>query len=406
MLALGTAAQTTACAFLYGIPYLAAELRSAEHLTLTQVGMLVACPTIGLVVGLYAWGAAADRHGERTVLALGLGLTAVLLLLAASPVAHGMLALGLLLALAGAATGSVSSGSGRLVLGWFGARQRGLAMGIRQTSTPLGMGLAALSMPPLAAAYGVHGAVAALAAACGGVAVMTALLTADPPRTTPKDAAADRSGNPYRGSSVLPRIHAGGALLVVPQFTASAFALVLLVDVRDWSAVHAGQLLAGAQVLGALVRIAAGRWSDRVGSRLRPMRQLALFTAAVCAATALAVAYPSALTGAVLVTAVAITASTNGLSFTATAERAGPAWSGRALGVHNTGQNLTAAVVPPAMGALITAAGYWPGFAVAAVCACASALVIPVRATAAGPDPEPGPAARLRPQASPTGTGT
>ncbi|MCW2869927.1 MFS transporter, partial [Actinacidiphila oryziradicis] len=373
---------------------------------LTQVGMLVACPTIGLVVGLYAWGAAADRHGERTVLALGLGLTAVLLLLAASPVAHGMLALGLLLALAGAATGSVSSGSGRLVLGWFGARQRGLAMGIRQTSTPLGMGLAALSMPPLAAAYGVHGAVAALAAACGGVAVMTALLTADPPRTTPKDAAADRSGNPYRGSSVLPRIHAGGALLVVPQFTASAFALVLLVDVRDWSAVHAGQLLAGAQVLGALVRIAAGRWSDRVGSRLRPMRQLALFTAAVCAATALAVAYPSALTGAVLVTAVAITASTNGLSFTATAERAGPAWSGRALGVHNTGQNLTAAVVPPAMGALITAAGYWPGFAVAAVCACASALVIPVRATAAGPDPEPGPAARLRPQASPTGTGT
>jgi MFS family permease len=402
MLALGTAAQTAACAFLYGIPYLADELRSADHLSLTQVGMLVACPTIGLVLGLYAWGAAADRYGERAVLALGLGLTALLLFLAASPAAHGMLALGLLLALAGAATGSVSSGSGRLVLGWFGARQRGLAMGIRQTSTPLGMGVAALSMPPLATAYGVHGAVAALAVACGGVALLTAVLAVDPPRTTPKGAAAASSGNPYRGSSVLPRIHAGGALLVVPQFTASAFALVLLVDVRNWSAVHAGQLLAGAQVLGALVRIAAGRWSDRVGRRLKPMRGLALFTAAVCAVTALGVAFPSPLTAAVLVIAVAITASTNGLSFTATAEHAGPAWSGRALGIHNTGQNLTAAVVPPAIGALITAAGYWPGFAVATLSACASALVIPVRDAAPAPAsaPEADPA---RPRhASPT----
>jgi hypothetical protein len=125
------------------------------------------------------------------------------------------------------------------------------------------------------------------------------------------------------------------------------------------------------------------------------MRQLALCTAAVCAATALGVAFPSAFTDAVLVVAVAITASTNGLSFTATAERAGSAWSGRALGIHNTGQNLTAAVVPPAMGALITAAGYWPGFAVAAVAACASAVVIPVRAAAPAPEPAPraGPAA-------------
>jgi sugar phosphate permease len=394
MLALGTTAQTTACAFLYGIPYLAAELRSAEHLTLTRIGMLVACPTIGLVLGLYPWGAAADRYGERAVIAVGLGLASVLLLIAASPLAHGMLALGLLLALAGAASGSVSSGSGRLVLGWFGARRRGLAMGIRQTSTPLGMGLAALSMPPLAAAHGVHGAVAALAVACGAVAVLTALLAADPPRTAPGGTAAAPAGNPYRGPGawVLPRIHAGGALLVVPQFTASAFALVLLVDVRDWSPVQAGQLLAGAQVLGAVVRIAAGRWSDRVGSRLRPMRQLALCTAVVCAATALGVALPSPLTDAVLVLAVAITASTNGLSFTATAERAGSAWSGRALGIHNTGQNLTAALVPPAMGALITAAGYWPGFTVAAATACAAALVVPAPAAAPGPVSGAGPA--------------
>ena len=147
MLALGTAAQTAACAFVYGIPYLADTLRKQEHLSLTEVGLLVAAPTTGLVLALYLWGAAADRWGERVVIACGLGLAAGSLALAAWA-AHGMLALGLLLVLAGAAGASVYSASGRLVMGWFDAKERGLAMGIRQTSTPLGMGLAALAMPP------------------------------------------------------------------------------------------------------------------------------------------------------------------------------------------------------------------------------------------------------------------
>jgi nitrate/nitrite transporter NarK len=245
-------------------------------------------------------------------------------------------------------------------------------MGIRQTATPLGMAVAALTMPAL----GVHNGLAFLAGLCGVIALLIALYATDPPRA----AASEASGapvNPYRGSAFLWRIHSAGALLVVPQFTAGAFALVLLVDVRGWSPVHAGQLLALAQGFGALSRIAAGRWSDRVGSRLRPMRQLALATAAVVTACALTAAFPSALTDLALVLAVAITSSTNGLSFTATAERAGPAWSGRALGIHNTGQNLTAAVIPPLVGAVISTAGYWPAFAAAAGVACAAAALVP-----------------------------
>jgi MFS family permease len=382
MLALGTAAQTAACAFVYGIPYLADALRTQEHLSLTEVGLLVAAPTTGLVLALYLWGAAADRWGERIVIATGLG-AAALALAGAAWAAHGMVSLGLLLILAGAAGASVYSASGRLVMGWFSAEERGLAMGIRQTSTPLGMGVAALAMPPLAGAHGLSGAVGFLAVICGVIAVLIAVFAADPTRTA--KAAAEPAPNPYRGSNVLWRIHGSAALLVIPQFTAGAFALVLLVDVRGWSSVHAGQLIAVAQGLGALSRILVGRWSDAVGNRLRPMRLLALVTAAVVAATAVSTAFPSPLTPALLVVAIAITASTNGLSFTSTAERAGPAWSGRALGVHNTGQNLTAAIVPPAMAALISATAYWPGFTLAAVATCVSAVVIPVRGPVAAP---------------------
>lgn len=128
MLALGTAAQTAACAFVYGIPYLADDLRKQEQLTLTQVGLLVACPTAGLVLALYLWGAAADRWGERVVIALGLGAAAGALAAAAWG-AHGMVAFGALLVLAGAAGASVYSASGRLVMGWFAARERGSRWG-------------------------------------------------------------------------------------------------------------------------------------------------------------------------------------------------------------------------------------------------------------------------------------
>jgi sugar phosphate permease len=380
MLALGTAAQTAACAFVYGVPYLADVLRGpGHHLTLAQVGLLAGCPTVGLVAALFAWGAAADRYGERVVIAAGLGAAA--LSLCAVPLTHGAVALGAVLLLAGATGASVYSASGRLVMGWFTARHRGLAMGIRQTSTPLGMGLAALTMPPLSDAYGVSGALVALGALSGVIAVLIACFAADPPRGPAPGATTEtaaRSGNPYRGSSVLWRVHASAALLVVPQFTAGAFALVLLVDVRHWSAVHAGQLVAVAQALGAVSRVLAGRWSDRVGSRLRPMRQLAAITAAAVGCTALTTAFPSPLTDVLLVACVAITASTNGLSFTATAEHAGPAWSGRALGVHNTGQNLTGALVPPVLGAVITHTGYWPGFTAAAASAALAALMIPL----------------------------
>lgn len=89
MLALGTGAQTAACAFVYGVPYLAAALRDTAHLTLPQIGLLIACPTAGLVAALVAWGAAADRYGERVVIAAGLGGAAALLAVAVSPVVAG-----------------------------------------------------------------------------------------------------------------------------------------------------------------------------------------------------------------------------------------------------------------------------------------------------------------------------
>src|SRR6266536_4207899 len=68
VLAAGTVAVTAGCAFQYGLAYLIPALR-ASGLTLAQAGVIVACPTAGLLLTLVAWGAAADRWGERRILA-------------------------------------------------------------------------------------------------------------------------------------------------------------------------------------------------------------------------------------------------------------------------------------------------------------------------------------------------
>ena len=51
-----------------------------------------------------------------------------------------------------------------------------------------------------------------------------------------------------------------------------------------------------------------------------------------------------------VVVATLVTVADNGLAFTAVAERAGPFWSGRALGVQNTAQFLAGSAVPPLAG--------------------------------------------------------
>src|SRR6266545_1337100 len=93
-LAIGSAAMTAGCAFQFGMPYLIPALR-AGGVSLEQAGVLVACPMAGLLCTLIAWGAAADRWGERLVLSAGLAVAGLALLGAAG--AHGTIALGVCL---------------------------------------------------------------------------------------------------------------------------------------------------------------------------------------------------------------------------------------------------------------------------------------------------------------------
>ncbi|GAA2753864.1 MFS transporter [Amnibacterium kyonggiense] len=373
MLGLGVLAQAAGTLVVSTPAYLIPLLHLQQGIPLAQVGLLVAAPTVGLVLTLVAWGALADRVGERWVIAGGLALAAVLTGLAAA--VGGLVPVGVLLLLAGGATGSCNAASGRVVVGWFPKRRRGLAMGIRQMSQPLGVAVAALVVPPLAAAGGVALPLLVGAVATGVLAVACALGITDPPRPA-RHVLAD-AGNPYRRDGFLLRVHVVSVLLVVPQFTLSTFGLLWLIAGLGWTATAAGVVVAVAQFVGAGGRIVVGSLSDRFG-RMRLLRLVAL--AGVAGLVLLAVvgsagwAVPAAI---LLVITTTVSVADNGLAFTSVAEAAGAGWSGRALGVQNTGQFLAASAVAPGIGALIGAVGFPVAFALVAVAPLLALPLVP-----------------------------
>jgi MFS family permease len=347
----------TASSFLFinGVAFLIPSLETTRGTPLTEAGLLSSMPSWGMVATLVAWGYVLDRVGERLVLTLGSGLTAAAAYASAS--VHSLVWVGVYLFLGGMAAASCNTAGGRLVSAWFPPHQRGLAMGIRQTAQPLGIAVGALVMPELAE----HGPRAGLmfpAVVCGVAAVASAVGIVDPPRKPRKTATKAELASPYRGSTVLWRIHTVAGLLMMPQTVTVTFMLVWLMSGHGWSVAAAGAWVTVSQLLGAAGRIAVGRWSDRVGSRMRPVRIIAGAAASTLFLLALADHLNSRYEVPLMVAISVIAVLDNGLEATAITEFAGPFWSGRALGIQNTTQRVMAATGPPLFGALIAAAKY------------------------------------------------
>jgi MFS family permease len=372
MLVIASAATLSSFLFINGVAFMIPKLEADPSITLTEASLLSSMPSWGMVVTLVAWGYLVDRAGERIVLRLGSALTAVAAFAAAS--VHSLVAVGALLFVGGMAASGANSATGRLVTGWFPPNRRGVAMGVRQTAQPLGIALGATVIPELAErSFGTAMMFPAVMCMLSGMACALGVL--DPPRKTRATASHEELANPYRRTRVLRRIHVASALLMVPQTMTVTFMLVWLINDHHWSVGSAAALVTISQLVGALGRIVAGRWSDRVGSRLRPVRTVAIGGALVLMALALTDHLGSSLAVALMIAASVIAVLDNGLESTAITEYAGPFWSGRALGAQNTLQRLAAAVAAPVFGALIAATGYPLAFA---VCGMFPLLAVPV----------------------------
>ena len=360
VLAAGTGAQASFSALTIGLAVLAPVLREEYGLTLGEVGVVLAAGWIGATVTLLPWGLAADRWGERVVLALGLLGSAACLVGAAYAPSFG--ALLLFLVLAGAAGASVNSASGRAVMHWFAAEERGFALGLRQTAIPLGGLAAALVVPRLSSSGGSEAAFLFLA----GFAAVGALAGGLVVRSRPGEDGIERSSvlATLRDRRLV-RLSAASGLYLYAQVAVISFGVVFLHDDHGLTDGQAALVIAVAQVLAVGLRIEAGRWSDALGLRVVPLRRVGLAIAGALAATAVLAAGPLWLLLPVLAVAGALSMAWNGLSFTAAAELAGAARSGAALGFQQSVLSAIGVAAPPVFAATVSLASWSVAFGLA-----------------------------------------
>jgi sugar phosphate permease len=371
VLAAGTGAQAAFSAVALGLPALAPELREEFGLSLGQVGVVLGAVWLGTTLTLLPWGLLADRVGERWVLAAGLAACGLVLVPAGR--ASGFWDVVILVFLAGATGASVNAASGRAVMGWFAPDERGLALGIRQTAIPAGGLIAAVVLPALEAGD----AFAFLAGVCLAGALVGALLVREPSAGPSVSAGSDRI---LRDGRLWLLCIASGIYLVA-QIAVIGFVVLYLHDERGFSEAEAAAVLAAIHVTAVALRIAAGRWSDLVGSRVGPLRQIGVATGlALAAATALLGAAPALLAPA-FVAAGALSMAWNGLSFAAAAELAGRARSGAALGFQQTVLTAVGVVVPVAFAAVAAGVSWRLAYGLAALFPLVGALLLrPLRA--------------------------
>lgn len=232
---------------------------------IADAGLLAGAPNFGLVLTLVAWGAAVDRWGERAGRADRFDR---------DDAGRGGFVVRRRLALA-RADARRQRRDGRLhelgersarLPGWFPPHRRGLAMGIRQASQPVGIAFASLG-PAARRTRDIDRIRIRGSARAARAALLSVRRRRDPPRSAHATAGGTATSNPYRGSRMLARIHLASMLAQRRSSRCRRLGSIWFTVDFGWSPIAAGALIAPAQLLGAVTRIGAGVWSDRVQSR-------------------------------------------------------------------------------------------------------------------------------------------
>jgi sugar phosphate permease len=353
VLGLGIAAQAAFAALLTGFPSIGPAIRQEYGLSLSGFGTLIGAITAGATLTLVPWGLLTDRIGERISISFGLAGAAAALFVSA---AGGSALLAGMLLVAGALGAVANVASGRVVMGWFAFAERGMAFGLRQAAVPLGGAVAAFTLPALVIATDARAGLVALAAGCLVAAGACAVWLREPERSRPP-----RGLGPLRDRRVY-RLAGASGLLVASQAAVVGFVVLFLHEERGMDEVAAGAVLAAIQVVGVGLRIAAGRWSDRLARRVLPLRwAAAVITVTWIAAPAL-IDQPLGVVVPIVVAAGAITFGWNGLSFNAAAELAAEGRSGTAIAIQQTALFASASVAPPLFGWLVSATSWRVAF--------------------------------------------
>ncbi|RWN48213.1 MAG: MFS transporter [Mesorhizobium sp.] len=385
VLGIGVAANAAFSATFSGIPATAVVLRQGYHLGNAELGLALGLLGLGVALSELPWGLLTDRWGDRRVLLIGLGATAVWLLAMAMLVVPtkagipGVTLLSASLLITGLLGGSVNGSSGRAIMGWFRENERGFAMSIRQTAVPLGGGLGALVLPSLALAFGFGAVFGVLAGASALSALFAWRWLHEPPTAGEGHLASAAVGPaPLRNRDVW-RIATAIGLLCFPQVTVLTFASVFLHDFVGLGTAAISASLAAVQIGAMVMRIWSGRFTDRHGNRRQFLRLCSAFSALAFAMLWLLVLFGPTVPGGqliwlavlpvVLIVAGISVSAWHGVAYTELATLAGASHVGTALSLANTFVFVGFFLVPVAIPGLLHLWSWSGVWLAAAICA-------------------------------------
>jgi len=254
-----------------GVSPLSPFLLEGFGLTRFQIGLLLPAVYVGGLVFSVPAGRLADRFGARVCLAGGLALGGLMLVVGAAAPSFTVF-LGCLV-VTGIGWSIVNPALGKAILELFSVRERGVAMGIKQTGQTVGGIAAALILPAVAERWGWR-----LAIGCGGAVVILLLgagwrplggfSSREPQRA---EAAVVASATPWWPRPALLVLFGAGLGFGMGQSAFLSYLPLFATQALGLSGVGAGGLLALAQTGGAAARLGLGVASDKwLGSRRTP----------------------------------------------------------------------------------------------------------------------------------------
>ncbi len=244
---------------------------------------------------------------------------------------------------------------------WFPQALRGLGIGIRQTSIPLGGALAAATLPLVGLTWGWRGALAL----AGLVVAASALVVQAFFRDRPAGSAAPRRGSQH-GVRALLRSHSVqgimgiACILTVAQWAAVTYLVLFLHEYLALDLPLAAAYLAVLQVGGVVGRTVWGLASDTLfGGRRKPA--MVIIAPAALACVVLLALVPRGAPPLLLLPLVAALGFTavgwNGIFLALMAEQAPPELAATAVGLAVTGVFVAIVLTPPLFGLVVDRTG-------------------------------------------------
>jgi MFS family permease len=355
ILAVMTAAQTGASIVQQAVGALAPFLIAQFGLTQAQLGAMFTSLYLGSALFTAFSGALVDRFGERTMVGASGGVMACAL--GASALIPNYTWLCVSMFFFGVGYAASMPAGGRAILTWFD-RDRGFAMGIRQTGVPLGGLAGAVVLPFAALHFGGYRAAMLVAAALVVIATGTACIFY-------REAAGDRPP-PTRFAAVLtgmarlardPRMIATTLtcmVLVNGQLAMNGFLTVTAVQRLGVTPAVAATAFAYAFVAATVARLFWGWYSDRFmrASRIALLAGLCALSAvaSLCFALLTPATAPFLIPASLLIGFSA--AGWNGVMAAVLAEIGGADRAGSAIGLTLTAVFGTSSVGPFVFGTI------------------------------------------------------